>query len=307
MKLPAALDYAGRRVLLKVHKFGSGLGHHPPNCLAALDEALEGGAEVVEFDVRLLGDNHYVLLHDATLERETDGLGLVSALDSRALGAVRVRGGSASPALLNEVVRRLAAHQAPLKVQVDLKEVMPLTPEAARSLLETLEPMRANGFLRVVVGCLADWNLRLLRRLDRTLDVGNDPAFYIHAPFPGFEMPLPTRINAYGYCDDHPLGFRKVMPVADYLRDRIDVVASQVPGACEFYLHKAFVKRCLEDGFDVVRYLAMEHGALVDVWTLNPGDAEFESHLKTALEAGAGQVTTDSPVGVAAAVAAWAT
>lgn len=306
MKLPAALDYAGRRVLIKFHKFGSGLGHHPPNCLAALEEALQGGAEVVEFDVRLLGDNRYVLLHDQTLERETDAVGLVSKLDSRSIGSLRVRGGTVAPALLDDVVKRLVEHRSPLKVQVDLKEVMPLTTEAARSLLDTLAVMRANPCLKVVVGCLADWNLRALRRLDPTLDVGNDPAFYIHAPFPGFEMPLPTRINAYGYCDDHPLGYRKVMPVAEYLRDRIDVVAGQVPGACEFYLHRAFVARCLEDGFDVVRYLAREHGALVDVWTLNPGDEDFETHLKVALEAGAGQVTTDSPVGVAAAVAAWA-
>src|SRR5690606_14730049 len=229
----------------------------------------------------LLGDNRYVLLHDQTLERETDAVGLVSKLDSRSIGSLRVRGGTVAPALLDDVVKRLAEHRSPLKVQVDPKEVMPLTTEAARPLLDTLAVMRANPCLKVVVGCLADWNLRALRRLDPTLDVGNDPAFYIHAPFPGFEIPLPTRINAYGYCDDHPLGYRKVMPVAEYLRDRIDVVAGQVPGACEF-------------------------GALVDVWTLNPGDEDFETHLKVALEAGAGQVTTDSPVGVAAAVAAWA-
>src|SRR5690606_31316717 len=145
MKLPGALDYAGRRVLLKFRKFGCGLGHHPPNCLAALDEALEGGAEDVEFDVRLLGDNRFVLFrgdqpanclaaldealeggadvaeidvrrlgdnpfvlpHGATRERETGGLGSVSGLDSRDLGSVRVRGGPLSPAVLAHVVNRL--------------------------------------------------------------------------------------------------------------------------------------------------------------------------------------------------------
>lgn len=306
MKLPSALDYAGRRVLLKFHKLGSGLGRHPPNCLPALEEALAGGAEVVEFDVRKLRDGRFVLLHDARLERETDAVGLVVALDSPSLDRVHVRGAGARPTLLDEVVERLRRHDSPLKVQVDLKEVEPLPAEAARNLVEAVAAMRENPNLTVVVGCLADWNLRALRRLDPTLAVGNDPAFHLHAPFPGLDMPLPTRVNAYGYCDDHPLGYRKHMPVEHYLRDRIDVIAGQVPGASEFYLHKAFVARCLEDGFDVVRHLNREHGALVDVWTINPGDEAWESHLRLALDSGAGQLTSDSPVAVAAAVAAWA-
>jgi glycerophosphoryl diester phosphodiesterase len=52
----------------------------PENTLASLRAALDAGADRVEFDVRLTADRHPVLMHDATLERTTDGNGPVAAL-----------------------------------------------------------------------------------------------------------------------------------------------------------------------------------------------------------------------------------
>jgi len=37
-----------------------------------MQQVLADGAEVVEFDIGLMRDEQFVLLHDATLERETD-------------------------------------------------------------------------------------------------------------------------------------------------------------------------------------------------------------------------------------------
>ena len=52
----------------------------PENTLAALEAALAAGAHVAEIDVKLTRDGQLVLMHDATLERTTDGRGPVSAL-----------------------------------------------------------------------------------------------------------------------------------------------------------------------------------------------------------------------------------
>ncbi|MBX9791158.1 MAG: glycerophosphodiester phosphodiesterase family protein [Pirellulales bacterium] len=52
----------------------------PENTLAALEKAIALGADFVEFDVRLTSDKQAVLLHDATLDRTTNGLGPVAAL-----------------------------------------------------------------------------------------------------------------------------------------------------------------------------------------------------------------------------------
>lgn len=58
------------------HRGFSGRG--PENTLVALRLAIEVGADMAEIDVGLSRDGHVVVLHDATLERTTDGSGLLS-------------------------------------------------------------------------------------------------------------------------------------------------------------------------------------------------------------------------------------
>jgi len=51
--------------------------HRPENTLAAFAAALEIGAAFVEFDVHLTRDGEVVVIHDATLDRTTNGQGAV--------------------------------------------------------------------------------------------------------------------------------------------------------------------------------------------------------------------------------------
>jgi glycerophosphoryl diester phosphodiesterase len=50
----------------------------PENTLASFASALEIGADLVEFDVQLSKDGHVVVVHDATVDRTTDGAGRVT-------------------------------------------------------------------------------------------------------------------------------------------------------------------------------------------------------------------------------------
>lgn len=59
------------------HRGLSGLA--PENTLPAFARALELGVDMVELDVLLSADGEVVVLHDAELDRTTDGHGLVSA------------------------------------------------------------------------------------------------------------------------------------------------------------------------------------------------------------------------------------
>lgn len=49
--------------------------HRPENTLASFASALELGAELVELDVQITQDGQVVVLHDATVDRTTDGKG----------------------------------------------------------------------------------------------------------------------------------------------------------------------------------------------------------------------------------------
>ena len=55
--------------------------HAPENTLAGLREAKRRGVTWVEIDVCLLGDGTPVIIHDATVDRTTDGTGSLARLD----------------------------------------------------------------------------------------------------------------------------------------------------------------------------------------------------------------------------------
>lgn len=60
-------------------------GHRPENTLAAFIQALEMGADAIELDVRRSADGQWVVFHDDSLERTTNGQGIVAAHDLASL------------------------------------------------------------------------------------------------------------------------------------------------------------------------------------------------------------------------------
>jgi glycerophosphoryl diester phosphodiesterase len=61
----------------------------PENTLASFEEALRLGARIVELDVRLTLDGVPVVMHDASVDRTTDGSGLVAELTSSEVATLR--------------------------------------------------------------------------------------------------------------------------------------------------------------------------------------------------------------------------
>ncbi|HUP57998.1 MAG TPA: glycerophosphodiester phosphodiesterase family protein [Bdellovibrionota bacterium] len=60
--------------------------HAPENTIPAFQKAIELGADLLEMDVRETRDGELVIMHDATLDRTTDGTGAVA---SRTLAEIR--------------------------------------------------------------------------------------------------------------------------------------------------------------------------------------------------------------------------
>ena len=57
----------------------------PENTLAAFELAVQQQAHAIELDVTLSADGHVVVIHDSTVDRTTDGKGMVNALSLAAL------------------------------------------------------------------------------------------------------------------------------------------------------------------------------------------------------------------------------
>lgn len=125
------------------------LGHRgarhaaPENTLAAFELARAEGADGIELDVRLSRDGEVIVVHDATLERVSDGRDTrrVDRLSRADLDAIDVGGGEHVPDL-----RRVLAfcHRHSLRVNVELKSDLhpDLRTQAAQQ-------------LRLVQGCAA--------------------------------------------------------------------------------------------------------------------------------------------------------
>src|SRR2546422_8979793 len=87
----------------------------------------------------------------------------------------------------------------------------------------------------------------------------------------------------------------RVMPVRDYLEERIESLCHLLPGAVEVYLHVELLLRAIADGINLVELVRRELGGVpVDTWTLNAGAAGTAGMLQSVLDAGVGQVTTDT-------------
>lgn len=66
------------RPLVMAHRGGAGLW--PENTMHAFERAHAMKVDVLEMDLRATSDNHLVVIHDATVDRTTDGRGAVSSL-----------------------------------------------------------------------------------------------------------------------------------------------------------------------------------------------------------------------------------
>lgn len=71
----------------------------PENSLAALEQCVALGVDVMEIDVRRTRDGHLVILHDDTVDRTTDGHGRIADLTLAQVAALHLRdneGGAAA-------------------------------------------------------------------------------------------------------------------------------------------------------------------------------------------------------------------
>ncbi|MGC9443995.1 MAG: glycerophosphodiester phosphodiesterase [Candidatus Methanospirareceae archaeon] len=91
----------------------------PENTLRALKRAAECGADLVEIDVRQSKDHELVVIHDATLERTTNGSGPVAAQTLQQLQRLYAGKGEHIPRL-SEVLS-FARHRN-IRLVIELKE-----------------------------------------------------------------------------------------------------------------------------------------------------------------------------------------
>jgi glycerophosphoryl diester phosphodiesterase len=98
---PGAAFTVGRAMTCFAHRGAS--GHSPENTLLAIRYAFELAAEAIECDVQLSVDGAPVIIHDATVDRTTNGMGAVAELSLEQLRHLDAGAGEQIP-VLDEVL-----------------------------------------------------------------------------------------------------------------------------------------------------------------------------------------------------------
>jgi glycerophosphoryl diester phosphodiesterase len=225
---------------------------YPENTLEAFEAAIGAGADAIEFDVRLTADGAPVVMHDATVDRTTDGRGPVRAMSLAEIGALRVQAsdGSTHVPTLHETLELVSGR---IGIDVEIKNI-PGEPDfdgQGQPVVEAvLEALTAVGFTGpAMVTSFNPWSVAWGREREPQLITGllTDPgveapvalAFAREQGHP-WVLPFSGMVTAAGPswpADVHALGMSLGTWVVDdtaaalaLMRSGVDAVATNDPG-----------------------------------------------------------------------------
>lgn len=115
-----ALPHSKNKMVVIAHR-----GNHvnvPENTVAACREAIASGADYVEVDLRTTKDGHLVVIHDATVDRTTNGTGKVSALTLAEIKKLQVFNQNKKTHRIPEFREILALCKDKINIYLDSKE-----------------------------------------------------------------------------------------------------------------------------------------------------------------------------------------
>ncbi len=151
--------------ILKIGHRGAN-GYEPENTLISFDKAIEMGADGIELDVHLSVDGHLVVIHDETVDRTTNGNGIVNKMTLAEIKAIRINEKFEIPTLqevLDLVNRRCF-------VNIELKNGE--TAEKVVQLIEEYISAKNWNHAHFIVSSF-DWNaLQQVRLLNDAIRIG---------------------------------------------------------------------------------------------------------------------------------------
>lgn len=135
----------------------------PENTLAAFRQAFEDGADLLETDLHLTADGVFVCIHDATVDRTTDGHGAVADMTLEQVKALSASYGRAGfeAERVPTLAETLALLPPDAALALELKSDRFLKPEVCRQLAAELQAGGVWG--RAVVLSFSQDRLRAVR------------------------------------------------------------------------------------------------------------------------------------------------
>jgi glycerophosphoryl diester phosphodiesterase len=152
-------DFDVRSVVFVAHR--GNVPGYPENTMAAFTEAAKSGIALIELDLRGTRDGQIVVIHDATLDRTTNGKGRVADFTLEELKRLDAGQGEKIPAF-EEVLQLLSG--TAVKLLLDIKEGPGLDKKKVVGMIEN-----RNALLNVIVGPRSIADLQTFKALNPNL------------------------------------------------------------------------------------------------------------------------------------------
>ena len=216
--------------MLKVGHRGA-RAYEPENTLRSFKKALELGVNAVELDVRMTKDGEIVVIHDAKVDRTTNGKGLVTQLTLKEIKQLKTEKDQKVPTL-EEALDFL---DKKVKVLIELKET-----GLEAKVLKTVQKKGLENNV-VIVSFLED-ALRKVRELNEKVETG---LIYVKHKNPvktaadlkaSYLLPLYRFTHTADVQKAHQNGLKVIVwtinkpeEVADYVKKGVDGITSDKP------------------------------------------------------------------------------
>ncbi len=178
----------------------------PENSLQALQNALFFGADIIETDVHRTRDGHFVMMHDATVDRMTNGTGRIADMTLEEVRRLRLRTnwGQSTQMPVATLEEYIEETRGRAHLYLDKAGIDPLGTEEGTTVRALLDVLRRHGVLQETMFVL-DWPYEKARRIFGT---ALDSVIYC----PVIEDRIP---NLAAYVDEY---VRELHPVAFQFR-----------------------------------------------------------------------------------------
>ncbi len=213
--------------MLKVGHRGA-RAYEPENTLRSFAKALELGVDAVEFDVRRTKDGAVVVIHDADVDRTTNGTGLVKDLTREEIKRLVTEKGGEIPTL----EEALSFLDKKVKILIELKESGFET--------EVLQPIREKGLEEnVIIVSFIEEALEKVRALNDKVETGliyvrhRSPVETARALRANYLLPLYRFTHTADVKRAHKTGLKVIVwtinkseEVKEYAKKGVDGIAS---------------------------------------------------------------------------------
>ena len=176
----------------------------PENSLQALQNALFFGADIIETDVRQTRDGHFVMMHDATVDRMTNGTGRIADMTLEEVRRLRLRTnwGQSTQMPVATLEEYIEEARGRAHLYLDKAGIDPPGTEEGTTVRALLDVLRRHGVLQETMFVL-DWPYEKARRI-----FGTALDSVIYCPVVEDRIPnLATYVDEY-VRELHPVAFQ---------------------------------------------------------------------------------------------------